>query len=126
LKPRDAAAGGKGDPIEAVVKLFKKEFGAAGAEQVQELQNLTRRKGETCRMLKARLKQLSEETGLLNEQERAVAFVGALPDALRLQVEPLVLWSPSEGGGVQHGEGFSSGRADGLGKGVCHGPAQER
>jgi hypothetical protein len=80
-----------------VVKLFKKEFGAASTEQVQELQNLTRREGETCRMLKARLEQLSEETGLLNKQERAVAFVGALPDALRLQVEPLV-WSQSEGG----------------------------
>jgi hypothetical protein len=56
------------------------------------LQNLIRREGETCRMLKARLKQLSEETGLLNEEESAVAFVGALPDALRLQVQPLV-WS---------------------------------
>jgi hypothetical protein len=48
-------------------------------------------------MLKARLEQLSEETGLLNKQERAVAFVEALPDALRLQVEPL-MWSQSEGG----------------------------
>jgi hypothetical protein len=80
-----------------VVKLFKKEFGGASAEQVKELQNLSRREGETCRMLKARLEQLSEETGLLNEQERAIAFVGPLPDALRLQVEPLV-WSQSEGG----------------------------
>jgi hypothetical protein len=97
LKPREAAAGVEWDPIEEVVKLFKKEFGAASAEQVQELQNLTRREGETCRMLKARLEQLSEETGLLNKQERAIAFVGALPDALRSQVEPLV-WSQSEGG----------------------------
>jgi hypothetical protein len=97
LKPREAVAGVEWDPIAEVVKLFKKEFGAASAEQVQELQNLTRREGETCRMLKARLEQLSEETGLLNGQERAVAFVGALPNALRLQVEPLV-WSQSEGG----------------------------
>jgi hypothetical protein len=73
-----------------VVKLFKKEFGAAKAEQVWELQNSTRRAGETCRMLKARLEQLSEKTGLLNERERAVAFVRSLSDALRLQVEPLV------------------------------------
>jgi hypothetical protein len=43
------------------------------------------------------MEQLSEETGLLNEQECAVAFVEALLDALRLQVEPLV-WSQSEGG----------------------------
>jgi hypothetical protein len=97
LEPRGVAEGVVWNPIEEVVKLFKKEFGAASAEQVQELQNLTRREGETCRMLKARLEQLSEETGLLNEQERAVAFVGALPNAFRLQVEPLV-WSQSEGG----------------------------
>ena len=68
LEPRGVAEGVVWDPIEEVVKLFKKEFGAASAEQVQELQNLTRREGETCRMLKARLEQLSEETGLLNEQ----------------------------------------------------------
>jgi hypothetical protein len=97
LEPRGVAEGVAWDPIEEVVKLFKKEFGATSAEQVQELQNLTRREGETCRILKARLEQLSEETGLLNEQERAVAFVGALLDALRLQVKPL-MWSPSEGG----------------------------
>jgi hypothetical protein len=97
LEPRGIAEGVIWDSIEEVVKLFKKEFGAASAEQVQELQNLTRRKGETCRMLKARPEQLSEETGVLNEQERAVAFVGALLDALRLQVKPLV-WSQSEGG----------------------------
>jgi hypothetical protein len=97
LEPRGVAEGVVCDPIEEVVKLFKKESGAASAEQVQELQNLIRREGETCRMLKARLEQLSEETGLFNEQERAVAFVGALPDALRLQVEPLV-WLQSEGG----------------------------
>jgi hypothetical protein len=84
LEPRGIAEGVVWDPIEEVVKLFKKKFGAASAEQVRELQNLTRREGETCRMLKARLEQLSEETGLLNKQERAVAFVGALPDALRL------------------------------------------
>jgi hypothetical protein len=77
--------------------MFKKEFGAASFEQVQELQNLTRRERETCRMLKARLEQLLKETGLLNEQERAVAFVGALPAALRLQVE-LLVWSQSKGG----------------------------
>jgi hypothetical protein len=45
-------------------------------------------------MLKARFKQLSEETGLLNKQERAV---GALPVAFLLQVEPLGWWQ-SEGG----------------------------
>jgi hypothetical protein len=97
LEPRGIAEGVVWDPIEEVVKLFKKEFRAASAEQVQELQNLTRREGEICKMLKARLEQLSEETGLLNEQERAVAFIGALPDALCLQVEPLV-WSQNEGG----------------------------
>jgi hypothetical protein len=97
LRPRNAIAGANWDPIAEVVRLFKQEFGAANAEQVQELQNLTRREGETCRMLEARLEQLSEETGLLNEQERAIAFVGALPDDLRLQVEPLV-WSQSVGG----------------------------
>jgi hypothetical protein len=97
LEPRGAAEGVVWDPIEEVVQLFKKKFGAASAEQIQELQNLTRREGESCRMLKARLEQLSEKTGLLNEQERAVAFVGALPDALRLQIEPLV-WLQSEGG----------------------------
>jgi hypothetical protein len=41
--------------------------------------------------------QLSEETKLLNGQERAVAFVGALPDALCLQVEPS-MWSQGEEG----------------------------
>jgi hypothetical protein len=96
LETRGVAEGVVWDPIEEVVKLFMKEFGAASAEQVQELQNLTRHEGETCRMLKARLEQLSEETGLLNEQERVIAFVGALPDALRLQVKHLV-WSQSEG-----------------------------
>jgi hypothetical protein len=68
LKPRDAVARIEWDPIEEVAKLFKKEFGAASAEQVHELQNLTKREGETCRMLKARLEQLSEETGLLTNK----------------------------------------------------------
>jgi hypothetical protein len=97
LRPRDAASGVEWNPIEEAVKLFKKEFGAASAEQVQKLQNLTRRERDTCRMLNARLEQLSEETRLLNKQERAVAFFGALLDALRLQVEPL-MWSQIKGG----------------------------
>jgi hypothetical protein len=86
LEPRGVAEGVVCDPIEEVVKLFKKEFEAASAEQVRELQNLTRREGETCRMLSKHVwrRQLSEETRLLNKQEGAVAFVGALPDALRL------------------------------------------
>jgi hypothetical protein len=72
-------------------------------------------------MLKARLEQLSEETGLLNGQERAVAFVGALPDASRLQVEPLV-WSESEGGvytleqAFQVAERMDLARAFGVGR----------
>jgi hypothetical protein len=73
LKPRDATAEVEWDPIEEVAKLFKKKFGVASAKQVQELQHLTRRKNETCKMLKARLEQLSEETRLLNEQERALS-----------------------------------------------------
>jgi hypothetical protein len=38
LKPREAVAGVEWDPIAEVVKLFKKEFGAASAEHIQELQ----------------------------------------------------------------------------------------
>jgi hypothetical protein len=120
LEPRDAAAGVEWDSIAEVVKVFKTEFGAASAEQVQELQNLTRRGGETCRMLRARLEQLSEETGLLNEQERAVAFVGALPDALRLQVEPLV-WSQSEGGVYSLEKAFQVAERMDLGKAFAMG-----
>jgi hypothetical protein len=54
-QPRDVAVGVEWKPIEEVVKLFKKEFGAASAGHIQELQNLTSREGKTCRMLKARL-----------------------------------------------------------------------
>jgi hypothetical protein len=70
-------------------------------------------------MLRARLEQLSEETGLLNEQERAVAFVGALPDALRLQVEPLV-WLQSEGGVYSLEKAFQVAERMDLAKAFCY------
>jgi hypothetical protein len=41
-----------------VVKLFKKEFGAASAEQVRELHSLKKGPHETIRMLKSRLERL--------------------------------------------------------------------
>lgn len=85
------------DPILKVIELFKKEFGAASAEKVREIQHLKKREDETCRMLRSRLEQLSEDTGLFNNREKAIKFVHALPSKLRAKVEP-VLWADSEGG----------------------------
>ena len=51
------------DPIEDLVTLFRKEFGAASAAHVRELQNLTMRKDETCRMLLSRLESCRRSRG---------------------------------------------------------------
>jgi hypothetical protein len=48
-------------------------------------------------MLKSRAERLAEETGLVNGQEQAMAFVKALPAELRQWVEP-VLWAQSPSG----------------------------
>ena len=85
------------DPIEETIELVRKEFEVASAEKIFELQQLKRLPGETCKMLKGRLKRLSKETGLLNAQEHARTFVKALPRWLREQVEP-VLFAQSPGG----------------------------
>ncbi|GAQ89172.1 hypothetical protein KFL_004940010 [Klebsormidium nitens] len=41
-------------------------------------------------MLRSRLEYLADETGLLNGQEMAIKFVEALPEKLRVRVEPIV------------------------------------
>ena len=96
-KERKAKVLAEWDPIGDLVTLFKKEFGAASAAHVRELQNLTMRRDETCRMLLSRLERLQEETGILTEKEQALTFVNALPEKLRVQVQP-VLWGNSPGG----------------------------
>jgi hypothetical protein len=86
------------DPIGKLVQIFRQEFQKASAEMVvPEILQLKRQPQETCRMLKARVKRLSRETGLLNELEQARKFVSALEAPLRAQVEP-VLWGQSSGG----------------------------
>lgn len=80
-----------------MVVLFREEFGAASADKVRELKTLQKRPDETCRMLKARLQRLARETGLLNEQDQALAFVKALPKWLKQKVE-LMLWAQNRGG----------------------------
>ena len=85
------------DPLDEVVKLFKKEFGGASAEQVRELMNLKKKTNETCKMLRSRLEYLAEETGLLNNQEQAMKFVEALPQKLHEQVTP-ILYSKGQNG----------------------------
>ncbi|GAQ88022.1 hypothetical protein KFL_003940130 [Klebsormidium nitens] len=85
------------DPLEEVVALFREEFGAASADKVRELKTLQKRPDETCRMLKARLQRLARETGSLNEQDQALAFLKALPRWLREKVE-VMLWGGNRGG----------------------------
>jgi hypothetical protein len=85
------------DAIGKLVQIFGQEFQKASAEMVVEILQLKRQPQETCRMLKARVKRLSRETGLLNELEQARKFVSALEAPLRAQVEP-VLWGQSPGG----------------------------
>jgi hypothetical protein len=85
------------DPIGKLVQIFRQEFQKASAEIVVEILQLKRQPQKTCRMLKARVKRLSRETGLLNELEQARKFVSALEAPLRAQVEP-VLWGQSPGG----------------------------
>lgn len=85
------------DPIEEMVKLFRREFETASPELVAELLSLKRGPGETCRMLKSRLERLVEKTGLLTAKEQARTYVRALPAELRVQLEP-VLWVQSPGG----------------------------
>jgi hypothetical protein len=53
------------------------------------------------------------------------AFVGALPDALRLQVEPLV-WSQSEGGVYTLEQAFQVVERMNLARAFASGPAQGR
>ena len=88
--PAVAAELAQWDPLEEVVRLFKTEFGGASAEQVRELTSLKKKPNETCRMLHSRLEYLADETGLLNSQEMAIKFVEALPEKLRVRVEPIV------------------------------------
>jgi hypothetical protein len=78
------------DPIGKLVQIFRQEFQKASAEMVVEILQLKRQPQETCRMLKARVKRLSRETGLLNELEHARKFVCALEALLRAQVEPVL------------------------------------
>jgi hypothetical protein len=104
--PEDKDAAAKWDPIEEVIKLFKKEFGLSSPEKVRKLQGLTRKPGETCRMLRSPLEKLCEETGLLTEREKAVKFVKALEPELRAQVRP-VLYASSEGGHYTLDQAFS-------------------
>jgi hypothetical protein len=93
------------DPIEKVIKLFRKEFGVASADKVRELHRLKKGDNEICRMLKGRLERLADETGLLNEREKALAFVRALPGELQKQVTP-VLYANSKGGQYTLEEAF--------------------
>jgi hypothetical protein len=81
------------------VQIFRQEFQTrkASAEMVVEILQLKSQPRKTCRMLKARVKRLSRETGLLNELEQARKFVKALEAPLRAQVEP-VSWGQSPGG----------------------------
>jgi hypothetical protein len=93
------------DPIEEVIKLFRKEFGVASADKVRELHRMRKRDDETCRMLKGRLERLADETGLINKREKALAFVRALPGELQRQVTP-VLYASSKGGQYTLEEAF--------------------
>jgi hypothetical protein len=97
LTPPSDESAGEWDPIEEVIKLFRKEFGVASADKVRELHRLRKRNDEPCRMLKGRLERLVDEIGLLNEQEKALAFVRVLPGELQKQVTP-VLYANSKGG----------------------------
>ena len=85
------------DPIKDMVELFRREFETPSPEMVHELLNLRKRPEETCRMLRSRLERLNERTGILTEKEVARRFVQALPEKLRVQLEP-VLWVKSPGG----------------------------
>jgi hypothetical protein len=109
------------DPLKKVVKLFKKEFRAASAEQVRELDNLKKGPHETIRMLKSRLERLSEETGLLNLQEQALKFLKALPQQLRSQVEP-ALFSESPGGVFSLDRAFEIAERIDLARAFSEGP----
>jgi hypothetical protein len=88
-----------------VIKLFRKKFGVASADKVQKLHRLRKRDDETCRMLKGRLERLADETCLLNEREKVLAFVRALPRELQKQVMP-VLYASSKGGQYTLEEAF--------------------
>jgi hypothetical protein len=59
------------DPIGKLVQIFRQEFKKASAEMVVEILQLKRQPQKTCQMLKASMKRLSRETGLLNELEQA-------------------------------------------------------
>jgi hypothetical protein len=97
LTPPSDDSAGEWDPIQEVITLFRKGFEVASADKVRELHRLRKRDDETCRMLKGRLERLANETGLLNEREKALAFVRALPGELQKQVTP-VLYAKSKGG----------------------------
>jgi hypothetical protein len=78
----------------------------ASADKVRELHRLRKRDDETCRMLKGRLERLADETGLLNEREKALAFMRALPvPELQKQLTP-VLYASSKGVQKNFGGGF--------------------
>jgi hypothetical protein len=97
LAPPSNDSAGALDPIEEVIRLFRKEFGVASANKVRELHRLRRRDDKTCRMLKGRLEQLADETGLLSKREKALAFVRAQPREFQKQVMS-VLCANSKGG----------------------------
>jgi hypothetical protein len=93
------------DPIEEVIKLFRKTFGVASADKVRELHRMRKRDDETCKILKGRLERSADETGLLNEREKALAFVRALQGELQKHVTP-VLYANSKGGQYTLEEAF--------------------
>ena len=95
--PADAGELASWDPLQEVVSLFKKEYGAPSAAQVRELTNLKKKPNETCKMLRSRLEYLADETGLLNSREQAMKFVEALPEWLREKMKP-TLYSQGENG----------------------------
>lgn len=112
------------DPIEGTVAMFREEFGAASAEKVRELKTLQKRPDETCRMLKARLQRLARETGLLNEQDQALAFVKALPKWLRKKTE-VILWASNRGGVYSLNQAFEVAENIELGQAFSQEPEPE-
>jgi hypothetical protein len=75
------------------------------ANKVRELHRLRKRDDKTCRMLKSRLEQLSDETSLLSKRKKALAFVRAQPKEFRKQ-EMSELCANSKGGQYPLEEAF--------------------
>jgi hypothetical protein len=94
------------NPIEQVIRLFREEFEVASADKESEsCTGCGRRtmKPTGC-SLKGGLERLADKTGLLNEREKALAFVRVLP--VELQKLMPVLYASSKGVAKNFGGGF--------------------